>query len=413
MEALSYMHKIGVIHRDIKSENILIDNNMSIKIGDFGVSAMEKRNDNVKYKNPYYKGEINNIVKIQKELLGHGTIVGTGEYMSKEMLEGDHDYNQKVDVYSMGCCFYEMCFLRVPNRQIEEKTNLNPNKDYALDVIIERPQSEYSKELIDIVFLMLEQNKEQRKTSQEIYDIIKSLYYKKYIKYTSIDCLVRCLLLYQHLNNYFFNLQNYQVNNKPMVKAYLELLRNFSNNNNNNDIQNAILNFRKSLHLFNPKFSGYKEIEPKYIFAFLMTKMHMELNEPDILKDSNITEVEKKTYNIKPHIINTGEDESKTNIIAMMIKFINEYKQKFNSYLSNSFGGFLKTTKTCEVCNLTRYSFSSYFFVTFDLEKISQYTGINIFNIEIGFKFQNQNILEENSFCHKCLNKTRSKCYIE
>ena len=43
MKGLAYAHKMGVIHRDIKPGNILMDNNMTFKIGDFGVSAVKKK----------------------------------------------------------------------------------------------------------------------------------------------------------------------------------------------------------------------------------------------------------------------------------------------------------------------------------------------------------------------------------
>ena len=54
MEALSYVHSMGVIHRDIKPANLLMDNNMSIKLGDFGVSALQNKDSNNQYLNANY-----------------------------------------------------------------------------------------------------------------------------------------------------------------------------------------------------------------------------------------------------------------------------------------------------------------------------------------------------------------------
>ena len=55
MKGLAYVHKMGVIHRDIKLGNILMDNNMTIKLGDFGTCAVKRNeqeeNENIKYLN--------------------------------------------------------------------------------------------------------------------------------------------------------------------------------------------------------------------------------------------------------------------------------------------------------------------------------------------------------------------------
>lgn len=83
--ALRYIHSRSVIHRDLKSGNIFVSENESLRIGDFGLA----RN------------------------IGHGLSTarsqeGTDSYMAPEMLFGK-PYTQKVDVWSLGCILYEMC----------------------------------------------------------------------------------------------------------------------------------------------------------------------------------------------------------------------------------------------------------------------------------------------------------------
>ena len=100
MNALSYIHKKKVIHRDIKPANLFMTNDKTIKIGDFGVSAkMESLKTSVN-ENQY-----------------SGTIVGTPLFMSPEMINND-DYDQKTDVYSMGCAFFEICYFQPPRKAV-------------------------------------------------------------------------------------------------------------------------------------------------------------------------------------------------------------------------------------------------------------------------------------------------------
>ena len=53
-----------------------------------------------------------------------------------------------------------------------------------------------------------------------------------------------------------------------------------------------------------------------------------------------------------------------------MLKFVNDIYDKFNSLLSNAFLGLMKLTNFCNECKIRTYSFSSFFFVTFNLENI-------------------------------------------
>ncbi|KAL2944913.1 Serine/threonine-protein kinase HT1 [Bienertia sinuspersici] len=84
---MEYVHSRGVIHRDIKPDNVLIDHNFQLKIADFGVSCEEKKNDFKK--------------------------VGTLRWMAPEMIS-QNKYGRKVDVYSFGLILYEMVSGRVP-----------------------------------------------------------------------------------------------------------------------------------------------------------------------------------------------------------------------------------------------------------------------------------------------------------
>ena len=85
---LKVLHSKKVLHRDLKSANIFLTTNKTIKIGDFGISKVL---DNTSAK----------------------TFVGTPYYLSPEVCE-NRPYDYKSDLWSLGCILYELCTLTYP-----------------------------------------------------------------------------------------------------------------------------------------------------------------------------------------------------------------------------------------------------------------------------------------------------------
>lgn len=84
-QGLAFLHDKDILHRDIKSKNILIDGHNVIKIGDFGVAR--------------------ELEKMSPEKMS--IMVGSPQYMSPEMLSLK-PYDEKTDIWSLGCTCYEM-----------------------------------------------------------------------------------------------------------------------------------------------------------------------------------------------------------------------------------------------------------------------------------------------------------------
>ena len=78
------IHKNNLIHRDLKPQNIFLDKNNRLKIGDFGIST------------------------ILKSTRYASSRVGTYNYMAPEIIKGQK-YNNKVDIWALGCIIYELC----------------------------------------------------------------------------------------------------------------------------------------------------------------------------------------------------------------------------------------------------------------------------------------------------------------
>jgi hypothetical protein len=89
---LAFAHEFGIVHRDVKPQNVLIDTDGAVKVTDFGIARS---------------------LEVDDELTQTGTLLGTGDYIAPEQASGE-TVDERSDQYSLGVLLYELLTGEVP-----------------------------------------------------------------------------------------------------------------------------------------------------------------------------------------------------------------------------------------------------------------------------------------------------------
>ena len=145
VSAIYYIHSLKIIHRDLKPSNIFITSDGRLKLGDFGISKLlEKTND----------------VAL--------TQIGTPLYMCPEVCE-NHPYTNKSDIWSLGCIVYELA-------TFEKPFMAGSLIALAFKIIDEKPKEigeRYSKFFKDLVDSMMQKLPAYRISAKELMNLLK------------------------------------------------------------------------------------------------------------------------------------------------------------------------------------------------------------------------------------------------
>lgn len=148
LRGLAYAHSQGIIHRDIKPGNIIIDKNGNPKITDFGIAK----------------------ILGDKGLTQTGTKLGTVYYMSPEQIKNPKGVDQRTDVYSLGITLYEMLTGKLPYN-----TGLDSEYDLMNEIVntpIKNPLDFYphiSPGVVKMIYHMTSKDKLERYAHCEEY----------------------------------------------------------------------------------------------------------------------------------------------------------------------------------------------------------------------------------------------------
>lgn len=118
-EALQYAHEAGIVHRDIKPDNILLDKSGQVKIADFGLAKLGSDEHDF-------------------TLTGTNQVLGTIRYMAPEQMAQSNTVDHRADIYSLGVVFYEMLTGEVPVGAFDPPSKRSSAVDARLDEVVMR-----------------------------------------------------------------------------------------------------------------------------------------------------------------------------------------------------------------------------------------------------------------------------------
>ena len=136
---VEYLHDHNIIHRDLKPANILLHKDNTVWLADFGVSKFLQENNHSR------------------------TVIGTPYYISPEMFN-NLQYDNKVDIWSLGCILYEMLTLEVPF----QADNMKGLKHKIIRGNYKIKNYGYSQELLDLIPYLMKKNVKDRPSIKDI-----------------------------------------------------------------------------------------------------------------------------------------------------------------------------------------------------------------------------------------------------
>lgn len=309
---LYFIHGSGYILRNIKPENILIDENMQIKYGEFlstivPIRDIQLKNNNMEH--PYEKESNDKSVEpIWKR---------TKKYISKKQLTG-----AQGDVYSLGLVLKELLSFDYLNKEMKK--------------IIRDMCDEYSEyqESIDNLFITI------------------TTIYTRQQKNSCIDAVILCM---KSFNDFSQLIMGNKHTTNMVIDKLIQVLKLINDKNGNFYNWNYCINaVRLALNQEIPSLEEIEEIDPNEVYLYLINiiineakKNYFKENHNNICEFDLITNKEEQ------------KEEAKINELSNM-KYIIENNNVFDCPIIKNISGLMRVKLTCKKCKHFKYQFSNY-----------------------------------------------------
>ena len=311
VKGLKALHELNILHRDLKSANVFLMKDGSVKLGDLNVS------------------------KVYRQNMGY-TQTGTPYYASPEVWN-DKPYDTKSDIWSMGCVLYEMASLKPPFRA----KNMEGLYKKVMEGKVIRIPTKFTNDLFKIVLLLLQVKPEKRPSCAEILQnpiILKRIeFFKNYSgdDVSEDQALLKTIIFpknllvlpeklpkpnygsksYNKKINFYTSNNNSNINNNISETTTCVNKKNFENYESENIIENEVHNNIKEQILHDKKAINNKTLN-----------MNIDDEKNNNLKSNLPKSISKRKINELPTIKNIlTKKEGITDISKININNIHPY----------------------------------------------------------------------------------------
>ena len=318
-------------------------------------------------------------VKLEKIFMNNEENLKIGVF--KWPYEKGFNFDKNDDIYKFGKYFHALCFYA--HERVYECNSI-------IDVSYKNENnSDFSSELIHLIDNLINNNKNLQDIGY-LFKEFKNDYNHKFNN-NNIDSVLRCLYELPEIKAKYNNEENIKKYKNDKEKYYINNLFANSVNSLEGKGEEELIKIKEEIRqliVYEKSNNNNKNnIDPIYVTAFLLQKMHLEENDKDL---------QNKRGRTKTNSLLNGEIEDQTNELQMIHNFNSYFNENYNSPISDLFFGFKEITKTCKKCNISKYSFADFCFISFDVSDMLN----NDDTLDLMELFKNKG----ESACDECFN---------